>query len=74
MMKGRVLVIEDDQDISLGIRTVLSRQGLEVDSSSDGKQGLRAFHSARPEPFDLVVLDMGCRRWTGGPCWSASAT
>ena len=59
MMKGRVLVIEDDQDISLGIRTVLGRQGLEVDSSSDGKQGLRAFHLARPEPFDLVVLDIG---------------
>ena len=58
-MKGRVLVIEDDQDISLGIRTVLSRQGLEVDSSPDGKQGLRAFHLARPEPFDLVVLDIG---------------
>ena len=59
MMKGRVLVIEDDQDISLGIRTVLGRQGLEVDSSSDGRQGLRAFHAARPEPFDLVVLDIG---------------
>ena len=44
MMKGRVLVIEDDQDISLGIRTVLSRQGLEVDRLTDGKQGLRAFH------------------------------
>jgi DNA-binding response OmpR family regulator len=52
-------VIEDDQDISLGIRTVLSRSGFEVASSADGKQGLRAFHVARPEPFDLVVLDIG---------------
>jgi DNA-binding response OmpR family regulator len=58
-VKGRVLVIEDDQDISLGIRTVLSRNGFEVDSSADGKQGLRAFYLARPEPFDLVVLDIG---------------
>jgi len=55
-VKGRVLVIEDDQDISLGIRTVLSRSGFEVASSGDGKQGLRAFHAARP---DLVVLDIG---------------
>jgi DNA-binding response OmpR family regulator len=55
-VKGRVLVIEDDRDISLGIRTVLSRNGLEVDSSADGKQGLRAFHLSRP---DLVVLDIG---------------
>ncbi len=55
-MKGRVLVIEDDQDISLGIRTVLVRNGFDVASSADGKQGLRAFHVARP---DIVVLDIG---------------
>ena len=55
-MKGRVLVIEDDQDISLGIRTILSRQGFDVTGSPDGRQGLRAFHSDRP---DLVVLDIG---------------
>jgi DNA-binding response OmpR family regulator len=55
-VKARVLVIEDDQDISLGIRTVLSRNGFHVASSADGKEGLRAFHSARP---DLVVLDIG---------------
>src|SRR5260370_999169 len=55
-VKGRVLVIEDDQGISLGIRTVLTRSGFEVASSGDGKQGLRAFHAARP---DLVVLDIG---------------
>jgi DNA-binding response OmpR family regulator len=55
-VRGRVLVIEDDKDISLGIRTVLSRNGFEVASSADGKQGLRDFHVARP---DLVVLDIG---------------
>ncbi len=58
-MKGRVLVIEDDQDISLGIRTVLSRHGLDVAGAPDGRLGLRAFHTARPDPFDLVVLDIG---------------
>ena len=55
-MKGRILVIEDDQDISLGIRIVLTRSGFEVASSPDGKQGLRVFHESRP---DLVVLDIG---------------
>jgi DNA-binding response OmpR family regulator len=54
--KGRVLVIEDDRDIALAIRTLLTRSGFEVASSSDGKDGLRAFHTARP---DLVVLDIG---------------
>jgi DNA-binding response OmpR family regulator len=55
-MKGRVLVIEDDPDISLSIRTVLTRNGFDVASSGDGKDGLRAFHVKRP---DLVVLDIG---------------
>ncbi len=55
-MKGRVLVIEDDPDISLSIRTVLTRNGFDVASSDDGKDGLRAFHVKRP---DLVVLDIG---------------
>ena len=54
--KGRVLVIEDDRDIALGIRTVLTRSGYDVANSADGKQGLRVFHTARP---DLVVLDVG---------------
>ena len=56
LVKGRVLVIEDDRDISLGISTVLARSGFDVASSADGKEGLRAFHVARP---DLVVLDIG---------------
>jgi DNA-binding response OmpR family regulator len=55
-MRARVLVIEDDQDISLGIRTVLSRSGFDVASSADGKEGLRTFHVSRP---DLIVLDIG---------------
>jgi DNA-binding response OmpR family regulator len=55
-MKARVLVIEDDQDISLSIRTVLSRFGFEVTAADDGKEGLRAFHAARP---DLIILDVG---------------
>jgi DNA-binding response OmpR family regulator len=51
-----VLVIEDDRDIALGIRTVLTRSGFDVANSRDGKQGLRVFHTTRP---DLVVLDIG---------------
>jgi DNA-binding response OmpR family regulator len=55
-MKARVLVVEDDKDISLSIRTVLNRDGFQVSSAADGKEGLRVFHTTRP---DLVVLDIG---------------
>ena len=55
-MTGRILVVEDDQDIALGIRTLLGRGGFDVATAPDGKQGLRAFHTVRP---DLVILDIG---------------
>ena len=54
--KNRVLVIEDDTDIALGIRLVLTRNGFEVSGAGDGREGLRAFYRMRP---DLVVLDIG---------------
>jgi DNA-binding response OmpR family regulator len=63
-MKARVLVIEDDADISLSIRTVLTRSGFDVAVSDDGKEGLRAFHAARP---DLIILDVGLPTMDG---WS----
>jgi DNA-binding response OmpR family regulator len=61
-MTDRVLVIEDDPDIALGIKTVLGKSGFEVASSSDGRDGLRAFHAARP---DLVILDIGLPEMDG---------
>src|ERR1700749_4581263 len=55
-MTDQVLVIEDDPDISLGIRTVLDRSGFEVAEANTGREGLRAFHAHQP---NLVVLDIG---------------
>ena len=55
-MKGRVLVVEDDQDIAAAIETVLTRAGLDVTGAGAGRQGLRTFHAIRP---DLVILDIG---------------
>jgi DNA-binding response OmpR family regulator len=49
-------VIEDDQDITLGINVVLRRSGFEVTSAADGREGLRIFHRMHP---DLVILDIG---------------
>jgi DNA-binding response OmpR family regulator len=52
----RVLCIEDDTDIALALRMVLNRAGFEVVGATDGKEGLRIFHTARP---DVVLLDIG---------------
>jgi DNA-binding response OmpR family regulator len=55
-VSGRVLVIEDDADIALGLRTVLSRSGFEVTTAGQGREALRVFHRERP---DIVILDVG---------------
>ena len=61
-MSDRVLVIEDDADIALSVRTVLGRSGFDVTTAAEGKEGLHAFHSQRP---DLVVLDVGLPEMDG---------
>jgi DNA-binding response OmpR family regulator len=61
-VSDRVLVIEDDADIALGVRTVLGRSGFEVTTAAEGREGLRIFHSEHP---DIVVLDVGLPRMDG---------
>jgi DNA-binding response OmpR family regulator len=58
----RVLIIEDDADIALGVQTVLGRNGFEVTTAAEGREGLRVFHSKRP---DIVVLDVGLPEMDG---------
>ena len=61
-MSDRVLVIEDDADIALGVKTVLGRSGFEVTTAGEGREGLRVFHTQRPA---LVVLDVGLPQMDG---------
>lgn len=62
MTNDRVLVIEDDADIALSVRTVLGRSGFDVSAASEGRDGLRLFHSERP---DIVILDVGLPEMDG---------
>ena len=55
-MNPQVLCIEDDQDIALAVRMVLSRAGFDVVGAADGGDGRRVFPTKRP---DLVLLDLG---------------
>jgi DNA-binding response OmpR family regulator len=61
-VSDRVLVIEDDPDIALGVRTVLGRSGFEVTTAAEGREGLRVFHSGHP---DIVILDVGLPEMDG---------
>ena len=52
----RVLLIEDDQALSLGVRRALEREGWRVDLLSDGRAALAAGLGGE---HDLAVLDLG---------------
>ena len=52
----RLLVVEDDKDIALALRLLLSRSGYAVEYAADGRTGLRMVYELRP---DLLVLDIG---------------
>ena len=56
MAKNRILVIDDDENISKVIRLYLEKEGMEVLlGAADGKTGLELFSKDNP---DLVLLDI----------------
>ena len=54
-MKGRVLVVDDDQALAEMLGIVLRKEGLDVAHVADGARAIDAFHETRP---DLVLLDI----------------
>src|SRR5262245_61590950 len=52
---ARILVVEDDPSILLGLRINLSAEGYEVGIAEDGKSGLERVLSER---WDVVILDV----------------
>jgi two-component system KDP operon response regulator KdpE len=54
-MPTRILIIEDDKEMSRLLQLDLQRNGYEAVTAGNGLEGLRIFHDARP---DLVVLDV----------------
>jgi two-component system OmpR family response regulator len=58
----RVLVVEDDRDLSRQLGTALREAGYAVDSAFDGEEG---HFLGDTEPYDAVVLDIGLPRQDG---------
>jgi DNA-binding response OmpR family regulator len=59
-----ILIVDDDHDLSDGIRAVLETQGHKVIQARDGQQGQQLIYQQRP---DLVILDMMMPRKGGYP-------
>ena len=59
-----ILIVDDDYELSDGLRAVLERQGYRVLQARDGQQGKQMVYQQRP---DLVILDMMMPRMGGYP-------
>ena len=58
MGQGRILIIDDDPDITEAMSVVLENKGYEVASAADGSAGLEQVAAERP---DLIILDVMMR-------------
>jgi DNA-binding response OmpR family regulator len=56
MRDGKVLIVEDDDDLRDLVRTVVEREGMTTIVAADGREGLRQFYEHRPR---LLILDIG---------------
>jgi two-component system response regulator MprA len=59
---GRVLVVEDDDEIADVLRRSLRQEGHEVRTAADGEEALEAARDFSP---DMVVLDLGLPKLDG---------
>src|SRR4030081_2335466 len=53
--KARVLVVDDEPQITRVLRTVLTSQGYQVNTAAEGQAALTSFAEFRPE---LVITDL----------------
>jgi len=58
----RLLLIEDDAALRLGLKRQLEADGYRVDTASDGEDGL---FQAREYPVDLAIVDLGLPKLNG---------
>jgi DNA-binding response OmpR family regulator len=54
-LKNTILVIDDDQDLTLMLQAQLERKSHRVVVASNGREGLQKAYQARP---DLIILDI----------------
>ena len=67
--KKRILVVDDEPQITRVLRTSLTGNGFEVRTADDGHAGLRAAREWQP---DLVITDISMPNMNGIDCAASS--
>ena len=60
--RPRILVVDDEPQITRTLRMSLSMHGYEIHVANDGEAGLEAFETSKP---DLVITDLSTPKMTG---------
>ena len=63
MPAGKILVVDDDQNICELLRLYIEKEGYEVAIANDGRKALEAFEAEAP---DLIMLDIMKKAIAGG--------
>lgn len=63
MAKSKILIIDDDADLTLSMKIPLEAHGYTVETASSGKEGLAKVLTFEP---DLVILDVMMETTTEG--------
>ena len=58
----RVLIVEDNADLSRQVKSILTHEHFVVDVAGDGEDGV---FLAETEPYDAVILDLGLPKLDG---------
>jgi len=62
MITEKILVVDDEENISQSVRKILSRKGYAVDNAKSVEEAINKIQSA---PFDLVITDLMMPKTTG---------
>ena len=61
-MATKILIVEDELNISQMIQDVLKFEGFDTETAFDGDEAIEKAHAAKP---DLITLDIGLPKKTG---------
>ncbi len=60
----RILIVEDDLDIAISVKTILEKKGYAADYVTDGETASRRISLGRNE-YDLIILDLSLPKKSG---------
>ena len=63
MAAGKILIVDDDQNICELLRLYIEKEGFDVRIANDGRKALEIFEEYNP---DLILLDIMLPNSTGG--------